>query len=100
MVDAATNVLIGTGHPPIPIDGVIDPTPLLYWVIILLSLRAGGVGIRLWMVPLALFVGGLVDSVADALGVSGPSVVAVLVLVAVALAWRYRRWLASLPPGV
>jgi MYXO-CTERM domain-containing protein len=91
---------LATGHPAVPIGGTIDPTPLLYWVIILGSIRAWGIWFRLWMVPLALFVGGLVDTVADGLGVTEPSVVAVLLLLGVAGAWRRRRWLASLPPGV
>ncbi len=70
-------MLLATGHPAIP-TGEIDFTPLLYMAILLLAFRRSRFPFRFWVIPAALFLGGLIDSIADGLRVSTPTVLAVL----------------------
>jgi hypothetical protein len=73
---------IGTGHPFIPTTGDLDFTPLIYAVIGLTAVLRWKLPLRLWIFPLILFVGGLVDTISDALGFSTLSTACVLALLA------------------
>lgn len=73
--------LLATGHPAIP-TGEIDFTPLLYMAVLLLGIRRARFPFRLWMVPAALFAGGLIDSVSDGMHLSTTTTLCVLVLLA------------------
>ena len=73
---------IATGHPSIPTTGGFDFTPLIYAAIGLIAVLRWKLPVRLWILPLILFAGGLVDTISDALGFSTLSTASVLALVA------------------
>ena len=88
--------LLATGHPAIP-TGEIDFTPLLYAALILLAWRRARVPFRFWVLPLAIFTGGLIDSISDGLGYSLVTNVCVLALVALLIP-PWKRWPHPLHP--
>jgi hypothetical protein len=85
--------MLATGHPAIP-TGDLDFTPLLYMGILLLMIRRSRVPFRIWMFPIAMVAGGLVDSISDGLGHS--TLTTTVVLISVALIVHPPR--ASAPP--
>jgi hypothetical protein len=85
--------VLATGHPAIP-TGDFDFTPLLYMALLLITLFRAHAPFRIWVFPIALFAGGLIDSISDGLGFS--TVTSALVLTLVALLTP--RWNAPAPP--
>ena len=73
--------LLATGHPAIP-TGDFDFTPLLYAALLLLILRRAQVSLKLWMLPVVIVAGGVIDTTSDAFHVSTLTSVSVLALVA------------------
>ena len=73
--------MIATGHPAIP-TGDFDFTPLLYIALLLLAIFRARVRFRLWMFPVVMVAGGLIDSISDGLHLRTATTAAVLVLVA------------------
>ena len=73
--------VLATGHPAIP-TGDFDFTPLLYMAILLLALRRARVPFKIWVFPVVLVAGGLIDSISDGLHLSTVTTVRVLALVA------------------
>ncbi len=92
--------LLATGHPAIPTTGDIDFTPLLYAALILLAVRRSHVPFSLWVIPGAIFAGGLIDSISDAIGPSMVTNVCILALVALLIPLRGRRMPPIPPPEV
>jgi hypothetical protein len=90
--------LLGTGHPVIPV-GNFDFTPLLYTALLLFALRRARIRLRPWVIPVAIVVGGVVDSISDAAGISTATAAAFLIGVAVVVSWR-RTSPAPPPPTV
>lgn len=88
--------LLATGHPAIP-TGDIDFTPLLYAALILLAWRRARAPFKVWVIPAAIFAGGLIDSISDGLGLSTVTSVSVLALVAVLMP-PWRHWAHPLRP--
>lgn len=85
--------VLATGHPAIP-TGDFDFTPLLYTGLLLITLFRARLPFRIWVFPVAIVAGGLVDSISDGLGVS--TVTSALVLTLVALITP--RWGSPAPP--
>jgi hypothetical protein len=79
--------VLATGHPAIP-TGDFDFTPLLYTGLLLLTLRRARVPIRIWVVPVAIVAGGLIDSISDGLRLSTVTSACVLALVALLASFR------------
>ena len=73
--------MLATGHPAIP-TGDFDFTPLLYTGLLLLTVRQARVPFKIWLIPAAIFAGGLIDSISDGLGFSMVTSACVLMLVA------------------
>ena len=92
--------LLATGHPAIPTTGDIDFTPLLYAALIILAVRRSHVPFSLWVVPAAIFTGGLIDSISDGFGPSMVTNVCILSLVALLIPLRGRRMPPIPPPEV
>jgi hypothetical protein len=92
--------LLATGHPAIPTTGDIDFTPLLYAALILIAVRRSHVPFSLWVVPAAIFAGGLIDSISDGFGPSMVTNVCILSLVAILIPLRGRRMPPIPPPEV
>lgn len=94
--------LLATGHPAIPTTGDIDFTPLLYAALILLAVRRSHVPFKfkLWAIPVAIFAGGLIDSISDAFGPSTVTNVCILALVALLIPLRGRQMPPIPPPEV
>lgn len=92
--------LLATGHPAIPTTGDIDFTPLLYAALILLAVRRSHVPFKLWVIPAAIFAGGLIDSISDGFGPSMVTNVCILSLVALLIPLRGRRMPPIRPPEV
>jgi hypothetical protein len=88
--------LLATGHPAIP-TGDFDFTPLLYAALVLLAWRRARAPFKIWVIPAAIFAGGLIDSISDGFGLSTVTSVSVLALVAVLIPPR-RRWARPIPP--
>ena len=74
---------LATGHPAIPTKGDLDFTPLIYAAIGLIAVLRSKLPLPLWIFPLILFAGGLVDTISDALGFSTLTTACVLALLAV-----------------
>ena len=91
--------LLATGHPAIP-TGDIDFTPLLYTALILLAWRRSRVPFKIWVLPAAIFAGGLIDSISDGFGLSTVTSVSVLALVAILMPPWGRRTQPIPPPEV
>jgi hypothetical protein len=89
--------LLATGHPAIPTTGDLDFTPLLYAALILLAVRRSHVPFSLWAIPVAIFAGGLIDSISDGLGPSMVTNVCILALVALLIP-QWGRWTPPIPP--
>ena len=82
--------MLATGHPAIP-TGDFDFTPLLYTALLLLGLRRARVPFRIWVLPVAIVAGGLIDTISDALRFTTPTTASVLALVALLVRpWRGR----------
>jgi hypothetical protein len=92
--------LLATGHPAIPTTGDIDFTPLLYAALILLAVRRSYFPFKLWVIPAAIFAGGLIDSISDGLGPSTVTTVCILALVALLIPPWGRRTHPIPPPEV
>ena len=89
--------VLATGHPAIP-TGDFDFTPFVYVVIILVALRRARVPFRIWVFPIVLVAGALIDSISDGLHLSAAMTVPVLALVALLMHSR-RRWTPRFPPS-
>ncbi len=89
--------VLATGHPAIP-TGDFDFTPLVYVAIILVALRRARVPFRIWVFPIVLVAGALIDSISDGLHLSAVTTVPVLALVALLMHSR-RRWTPRFPPS-
>jgi len=89
--------VLATGHPAIP-TGDFDFTPLVYVAIILVALRRARVPFRIWLFPIVLVAGALIDSISDGLHLSTITTVPVLSLIAL-LMHSGRRWSPPLPPS-
>ena len=74
---------LATGHPPVPTDGTFDYVPLLYAALLFVALWRSRTPLRVWVLPLLLFAGGLIDSIANARHVSSATITAFLALLAV-----------------
>jgi len=74
------HAVMATGHPAIP-TGDFDFTPLLYMALLLLLMRKTRVPFRIWVLPIAMVAGGLIESLSKGLGLPTPTTVALLVLV-------------------
>jgi hypothetical protein len=85
--------LFATGHPAIP-TGDFDFTPLLYTGLLLITILRARVPFKIWVLPVAIVAGGLIDSISDGLGSSTVTSACVLALVALLTP----RWRASAPP--
>jgi hypothetical protein len=81
----------------IPTTGDLDFTPLLYAALILLAVRRSRVSFSLWVIPAAIFAGGLIDSISDGLGPSMVTNLCILALVALLIP-ALVRWTARIPP--
>ena len=92
--------LLATGHPAIPTTGDIDFTPLLYAALILLAWRRARLPFKVWVIPAAIFAGGLIDSISDGLGPSMVTTVCILALVALLIPPWGRRTHPLRPPEV
>jgi hypothetical protein len=92
--------LIGTGHPAIP-TGDFDFTPLLYAAILLLAYRRTRLPLRLWVIPAALVLGGLIDSISDGLHHTTLTTASALIVVAILLHPRllHPRGRPAMPDG-
>jgi hypothetical protein len=84
--------MLATGHPAIP-TGDFDFTPLLYTALLLITLFRAHAPFKIWVFPLALLAGALIDSISDGLGFS--TLTSALVLTLVALLTP--RWKAPAP---
>ncbi|MGZ5297349.1 MAG: hypothetical protein ACXWYT_10515, partial [Actinomycetota bacterium] len=73
--------MLATGHPAIP-TGDFDFTPLLYTGLLLLAFRRTRVPFRIWVLPVALVAGGLIDSISDGLRLRTLTTASVLLLMA------------------
>jgi hypothetical protein len=91
--------LLATGHPAIP-TGDFDFTPLLYTGLLLLGLRRARVPFRIWVLPVAIVAGGLIDSISDGLRFSTPTSAAVLALVVLLNPLRWPSAYPLPPPDV
>lgn len=85
--------VLATGHPAIP-TGDFDFTPLLYTALLLITLLRARIPFKIWVFPVAIVAGGMIDSISDGLGFS--TVTSACVLALVALLIPPRR--ASAPP--
>ena len=85
--------VLATGHPAIP-TGDFDFTPLLYTGLLLLTLLRARAPFKIWVFPVAIVAGGLIDSISDGLGFSTVTTASVLALVALLTP----RWRPSAPP--
>jgi hypothetical protein len=91
--------VIATGHPAIP-TGDFDFTPLLYIALLLLAILRARVPFRIWMFPVVMVAGGLIDSVSDGLRLRTATTAAVLVLVALLAPLRMTPAPPPHPPDV
>ena len=91
--------VLATGHPAIP-TGDFDFTPLLYMGLLLLVIRRSRVPFKIWLIPAALFVGGLIDSISDGLGLRMLTTATVLGLVALLAPLRMTPAPPIRPPDV
>lgn len=89
--------VLATGHPTIP-TGDFDFTPLVYVAIILIAMRRAHVPFRIWVFPIVLVAGALIDSISDGLHLSSVTTVPVLALVALLMHSR-RPWTPRFPPS-
>ena len=89
--------VLATGLPAIP-TGDFDFTPLVYVAIILVALRRAHVPFRIWVFPIVLVAGALIDSISDGLHLSTVTTVPVLALVALLVHSR-RPWVPRFPPS-
>ena len=96
-IRSSMDTLLATGHPAIP-TGDFDFTPLLYTALILVALRRARVPFKIWVFPIALVGGALIDSISDGLDLSTVTTVPVLALVAILMHSR-RRWTPRFPPS-
>jgi hypothetical protein len=91
---------LATGHPAIPTAGDIDFVPLLYAALLFLALWRTRIPIRIWVLPIVLLLGGLIDSIANATHVSSMTVIALLILLAVLVPRRRTPAGPQRPPAV
>jgi hypothetical protein len=91
--------LLATGHPAIP-TGDFDFTPLLYFGLLLLAILRARVPFRIWMFPVAMVAGGLIDSISDGLRLRMLTTAAVLALVALLAPFRMTPAPPFHPPEV
>ncbi|MEP6972736.1 MAG: hypothetical protein ABI869_01175 [Actinomycetota bacterium] len=75
------NGFLATGHPAIP-TGDFDFTPLLYTGLLLLAYRRARFPFKIWVLPVAIVAGGLIDSISDGLRLSTLTTASIFVLVA------------------
>jgi hypothetical protein len=90
---------IATGHPAIP-TGDFDFMPLLYTALILLALRRARVPFKIWVFPIALVGGALIDSISDGLQLSTVTTVPVIALMALLISSRLATTRRLHPPQV
>ena len=90
---------IATGHPAIP-TGDFDFTPLLYTALLLLAFRRAGVPFKIWVLPVAIVVGALIDSISDGLRLSTMTTAPVLALLALLISSRMAATRRLHPPQV
>lgn len=81
---------LATGHPAIP-TGDFDFTPLLYAALALPIVRPRRRRDWLWVIPVAILGGGIVDSTSDAIGLSTATTASTLILLGLLVSWR-RTW--------
>jgi len=93
-------ISIATGHPPIPTDGNIDFVPLLYAALLFVALWRSRIPLRIWVLPVILLAGGLIDSIANAMHVSSMTVIGLLTLLATLVPRRRTPARPSGPPAV
>ena len=91
--------MLGTGHPAIP-TGDFDFTPLLYTAILLLGYRRTRFPFKAWMIPIAIVLGGLVDTISDGLGFSTLATACVLTVVAILIPLGQAHDAPFRPPDV
>jgi hypothetical protein len=91
--------LLATGHPAIP-TGDFDFTPLLYTALLLLALRRARVPFRIWVLPVAIVAGGMIDSISDGFRLSTPMMTSILTLVALLMPLRRATARPLRPPEV
>jgi hypothetical protein len=91
--------LLATGHPAIP-TGDFDFTPLLYTAILLLAYRRARAPFKIWVIPVAIVAGGLIDSISDGFGLSTVTSVCVLVSLAILTPRGWATALRLRPPNV
>jgi hypothetical protein len=91
--------VLATGHPAIP-TGDFDFTPLLYTALLVLALRRAGVPFKIWVLPVVIVVGALIDSISDGLRLSTTTSAPVLVLLALLISSRMATTRRIHPPQV
>ena len=91
--------VLATGHGAIP-TGDFDFTPLLYTALLLLALRRTGVPFKIWVFPVVIVVGALIDSISDGLRLSTTTSAPVLALVALLISSRMATTRRLHPPQV
>lgn len=74
---------LATGHPAIPTAGHFDFVPVLYAALLILAVRRTRIPFPLWILPIILVLGGLIDSIANALHLSSLNVASLLLLLAI-----------------
>jgi hypothetical protein len=87
---------LATGHPSVPTGGTIDFVPLLYALLLFVAIWRSRIPLRIWVLPVILLAGGLIDSIANATHTSSATIIAVLTLLAVLVP---RRRTPAQPPG-
>ena len=90
--------LLATGHPAIP-TGDFDFTPLLYAALLVPVVGWSRILRKLWMLPVIVVTGGVIDTVADGLGVSTATTASLLFLLVVIVVARRRTRDVGLPPS-
>jgi hypothetical protein len=90
------STMLATGHPPIPTNGTFDFVPLLYTALLFIALWRSRLPLRIWVLPVILLAGGLIDSIANALHISSMTIIALLTLLATAVPSRRTP---ARPPG-
>lgn len=91
--------VLATGHPAIP-TGDFDFTPLLYTGLLLITLFRARTPFKIWVFPVVVVAGALIDSISDGFGFSTVTTALVFALVALLTPrWRPRRS-SFVPPEV
>ena len=99
VVARSMRVIVATGHAAIP-TGDFDFTPLLYTALLLLALRRAGVPFRIWVLPVVIVLGALIDSISDGLRLSTTTSAPVLALLVLLISTRMATTRRLHPPQV